>query len=369
MKLLQQLISIPSCSGQEKMIQKFIVSYCKDIGFKPYRIGENVVVHIGGKKKDHALIFNTHVDTVPAGNSKLWKRDPFAGTIGKGKIFGLGASDEKAAVATLLLLAQKYMTHKPACDVWFTFVVNEEVDGSGTAHVVDWFMKHHQRRYVHVAAILGEPTNLAKIEIAHKGNVFVKVIVRGDSGHGSRPEAIKTHAIETMYGVEKKLKALVKKWKKHYADPVLGVSTIGFTSISAGSAASPNKFPDTCIATFDVRTTPLLHANVLSLIKHELGKDISVFPIYPPVPCGYTDPGDTLVQAFQKVTGKPIGISDGSNDLCFFSAVKIPGVVFGPGDPSCIHQANEYCKIKNIEICAKMYMDVIDIWSLGLLKA
>lgn len=361
-QLIQKLIAISSVSGKEEKIQKYIEKYLHSLGFHPVWVGKNLVVHIAGNDKSKAILFNAHVDTVPAGNEKLWKYSPFDGVVVDGKVYGLGASDEKSAVATLLLLTGVLAKKKPACDVWLTFVVDEETDGSGSAEVVDWFVNNHKKSYKQVAAILGEPTNLSKIEIGHKGNVFLKVTTHGDSGHGSKPYLITHHAVEKMFVVAKKLQKLGKLWKKQYGDPILGIPTIGcFTSITAGSFQSPNKFPDSCVATFDIRTTPALHDSVFSLVAQVLGKTTDMEVVYAPVGCGYTDPKEPIVTALKVVTKVPIGaFSMGSCDMPFFTAAGIPAVIFGPGDPDCCHKENECCSIENIEKCVTVYNNVIE---------
>ena len=71
-----------------------------------------------------------------------------------------------------------------------------------------------------------------------------------------------------MVKVAAKMEKLGKLWAKKYPDELLGVPTVGLlTSIAAGSLASPNKFPDSCAATFDVRTTPKMHALALKQIE------------------------------------------------------------------------------------------------------
>src|SRR3989338_2018420 len=130
--LIQKLIEIKSVSGSESEIQKFIFNYLINLGLKPAWKQGNVWVKIKGKDGTKALIFNAHVDTVTTGEIKAWQVYPWAGKIKGNKIYGLGASDEKAGVAALLLLAGKLVKNQPIVDVWLMFVVNEEVDGSGT---------------------------------------------------------------------------------------------------------------------------------------------------------------------------------------------------------------------------------------------
>ncbi len=360
--VLQKLISIKSFSGHEKEIQKYIFNYLKNNGLNPFCVCGNVVAKIPGKNTKRAVILNAHVDTVSFGDKKLWHYTPLGGKIIGNKIFGLGASDEKAAVATILSLATIYLKEKPECDVWFSFVIDEEVDGSGTKHFTKWFSGKHLKKYKKVSAILGEPTGLDKIEIGHKGNIFIKTISLGDSGHGSQPGKIKKHAIKLIYKLTVKLDHEAKIWAKKYKDELLGIPTVALTSISAGDIDSPNKFADSCTASFDIRTTPEIHKKAFGLIKQiakKIDKKIKVEYLYPPAPYGYTNKKAQIVQIAGTVTKTEIGTSSGSNDMCFFTEIGIPAIVLGPGKPSCIHKPNEYCELKKITKCKFIYKEII----------
>ena len=115
--LIQKLIQIKSVSGNEQAIQKFIFSYLINLDLKPAWKQGNVWVKIKGKDGAKALIFNAHVDTVDPGEIKNWSDLPWLGTIKNNKIYGLGASDEKAGAAALLLLAGKLVKNQPVVDV------------------------------------------------------------------------------------------------------------------------------------------------------------------------------------------------------------------------------------------------------------
>ncbi len=358
MKVLQGLIKIPSISGQEVAIQKYIFRSLEKLGLAPIPVGGNVVVKIAGTNNKKALIFNAHVDTVESGSLDKWQLDPFSGKIIGNKIFGLGASDEKAAVATQLLLAEQLMKDQPACDVWLAFVVKEELDGSGTKEFVTWFAHNEAKKYNKLAVVLGEPTGLKEIELAHKGNMFLKVTTFGDSGHGSKPENISKHAVMTMYQAVETLKKLGEVWAKKYYDDLLGKPTISLTSIQAGSLECPNKFPDQCTATFDVRTTPQVHDLALKLIKKALPL-ANVELVCEPASFGFTDKNESIVQVVCTVSRAKLAVSDGSTDLCFFTAAGVPGVIFGPGEKGCIHKPNEYCEAAKIGTCVDIYSRVV----------
>ena len=152
--LIRKLIQIKSVSGSESEIQKFIFNYLVKLGLKPAWKQGNVWVKIKGKDGAKALIFNAHVDTVVPGEIKNWFDSPWSGTIKKGKIYGLGASDEKAGVAALLMLAEKLVKNQPEVDIWLMFVVSEEVDGSGTKIALKSLP---YKSYHKLAAVLVEP--------------------------------------------------------------------------------------------------------------------------------------------------------------------------------------------------------------------
>lgn len=357
-QLIQQLIQIPSVSGNEKDIQQWIFDYLIGLKLVPQWIGENVVVKISGKDSSKALIFNGHVDTVNPGDTKNWNHDPFSGEIIDGKVYGLGASDMKGAVAVMLALAQEWSLTQPPCDLWFHFVVHEETDGSGTEEVMKWFTKHFH--YQKLAGIIAEATGLKVIDIAHKGNIFLKVTVQGDGGHGSTPEKVKLHAISKMYKVAKDLKAIVGSWQKEYSDKVLGSPTIVLTSIHAGNETSPNKIADVCTATLDLRTTPKIHDKALELLKKACGSQfVTIKTLYSPLPSGHTNGKEAIVMLTQKVTGLPTGKNMSSTDLLFFTKAGIPAIILGPGEKFLEHTANEYVYLSKVEKCLEIYKEII----------
>lgn len=360
--MLTKLIQISSISVQEEEIQKYIADFLTSCGYKPFWIKGNVVLQIKGKNSQNCLIFNSHVDTVSPGDIKKWKYGPFEGKAIGDKIYGLGASDEKAAVATLLGLAKFYSCKEPECDIWLTFVIGEEVDGHGTEDFLNWFMSKYYKIYKNISGILGEPTGLGSIETAHKGNIFLKITTFGKSGHGSEQHKESDHAVLSMFKVVIKLNNLNKEWKSKYKDKTLGFPSIApATSIAAGDISVPNKYPDSCTATFDTRTVPMMHGRALKEIVGSIKmiKDTKVELLYPPVGCGYTSTKSAIAKTFKKVVRKPFSVSKASNDMCFFTEKGIPAVVFGPGEAGVIHKPNEYCYPAKINKCVEIFKEVI----------
>ena len=345
-KLTQQLIAIPSMSGDEQAIGDFVAQWLKEKRLVVSRAGVNVIARVSGDQSKHCLILSGHMDTVKPGDVSQWKRDPFSGDLAAGKVFGLGASDMKAGVAASMLLAAWYAQRPVKHDMLFVFVGSEETSGQGTIDALDhlqtlkWF-----KDYTHVEAIIAEPTNNSFVGIGHRGNQFVTLHVHGDSGHASAPEAITQNVFDYTEVVIKNIDLLVQDWQKTYGNDPLGAPSIGLTQIHAGDIAAPNKIAGSCQITLDVRTTPDLHAQrqqELQCLLKGLPKGVATIEFGDAASAGFCDQTAWTRRAFDSslpdVPHQPI---QGSADLCFFTERGIPTVIFGPGQRERMHAVNE----------------------------
>lgn len=359
--LLQKLIQTPSFSGHEKKLAGFIVAWAKKYGLPAERQEGNIVIRLKGKIGDKALIFSAHLDTVSASEKKLWKYPPYgrhSGVIKNNKIYGLGASDDKAGIAVILNLAK---TIKPEFDLWFTFVCNEETDGSGTKNFLSWFKKEkYLAKYKKIAVIIGEPTSLEKMEIGHRGNAFYQLTAYGKTGHSAKNYSEKDLAVDKMLKAIKSLQKSFSLWKKKYQDEILGEPSINITSISTGKN-SLNKIPEKCTATIDIRTTVKLHSQIDKLIAKTLGAEIMVERIKScDSPAVLNSKSRFLILCKKLFPNLKISVSQGSTDLGQFIKAGIEGIVLGPGDYNTAHTIDEYVSIKNLEKAASMYKKIIE---------
>ena len=361
--LLKDILKIASLSSHERNLADYLFTNLLVAGLKPIKHEGNVYARIAGTDSKRAIIFNAHMDTVSPGALSLWKFPPYGKEGGielDGKVYGLGASDAKGSLASLLALNELCAILQPAIDVWIVFVCKEETGGDGTKSFLTWFAeKKWLEKYTEISAVVCGPTNMKEIHLGHRGNVHAEITVNGDGGHGSQPELIKKHAILEAMEIVEDLKKLEIELGKKYADPVLGKPSIGITSIQAGDPVAPNKFPDTCSFTVDIRTTPSLHKNAFEIVENLCKKsNAHVRVIYSPSPPGHTDPKAKIVTSAKKLVSK-IGLAKDSTDLCFFSELGIPGIILGPGDQAISHKPNEYCEIALVEQAAQVYLKLV----------
>src|SRR5699024_8715966 len=106
-KLLSQLIAIPSSSGQENKVQEYIFEWFKvrNIPVKYQTVKDgliNVIATIDNHSNDgKTFLICGHCDTVlPV---KGWTTDPFSPKLVGNRLYGIGSMDMKAGLATAML--------------------------------------------------------------------------------------------------------------------------------------------------------------------------------------------------------------------------------------------------------------------------
>src|SRR4030043_669008 len=107
--LTTRLIQIPTENppGNEKKAFLFLKPILSKMGFGVKILLSpkgrwNIIAEKRWGKGGRRLIFNGHLDVVPAGHLAQWKYPPFQGKLKKGRIYGRGASDMKGGIASFL---------------------------------------------------------------------------------------------------------------------------------------------------------------------------------------------------------------------------------------------------------------------------
>lgn len=139
-----------------------------------YKDTPNLECIIRGKGNGRTVVFNTHLDVVPPSEGQT---DAFSPREENGIVFGRGACDAKGQAAALYCLALLLRERdiRPAGDLIFHFVIEEESGGNGTLAMI--------RRGVKAdAAIVLEPSELAVVP-AVRGAVWFELQVFGRAGH------------------------------------------------------------------------------------------------------------------------------------------------------------------------------------------
>lgn len=151
--LLEQMVSIPSPSGEEQEIAGFLVRALAEHGFRG-KVDEagNFIGEIGTGPV-HVVLLG-HIDTVPG---------EIPVRIENGWLFGRGSVDAKGPLAAFLAAASRVARRDPRC-MRLTVIgcVEEEVPSSaGARHVVPLYRPD--------ACVVGEPSGWNRVTLGYKG--------------------------------------------------------------------------------------------------------------------------------------------------------------------------------------------------------
>jgi acetylornithine deacetylase len=219
--LTRQLIDIESVTGKEGAAATFLACYLEELGYVVERMpveGERFNVFAKPANVDRpALVFSTHIDTVPP---FLPSREDEA------NIYGRGACDAKGIIAAQIAACERL--RKSGKSVGLLFVVGEERDSLGAAVA-------NQNPRGSQFLVNGEPTD-NHIALASKGALRVEVTAHGRMAHSAYPE-LGESAIDKLLDALQALRAMPLPH-----NPEIGSSTVNIGIIEGGRAT--NVIPD-----------------------------------------------------------------------------------------------------------------------------
>ena len=365
--LTTRLVQIPTENppGNEKAAAQFLKPLLSKMGFKTKTVLSpkgrwNIVAERRWGKGGRTLIFNGHLDVVPAGNPSQWKYPPFRGTLSKGRIYGRGASDMKSGIAcfihALSTIERSKMRLRQGAVV-LHLVSDEESHGrQGMGFLT-------QKEGIRGdAALVGEPTDLQPV-IAQKGALWLRISTLGKSAHGSRPH-LGVNAVEKMMKLMERLNSIPLEMEH----PLLGKPTLNVGTIQGGTKI--NIVPDRCEIEADRRMLPgEKKVEVLEKMKETLDSLRSRDPFFQyrieeidfAEPCE-VNPEEEIVKiavdAILEVMGKKPSLRafSGFTDSRFYINQRhIPTLIFGPGEVDQSHTTDESVEVEALVQAARIY--------------
>ncbi|MDR6970027.1 succinyl-diaminopimelate desuccinylase [Leifsonia shinshuensis] len=333
-ELTRQLCDIESVSGDERTLADAIEAALSGLPhLEVIRDGDAIVARTNLGRERRALIAG-HIDTVPLNNNLPTRFEEHDGIR---FLWGRGTVDMKAGVAVQLKLAAELTD--PAVDVtwmWYDHEeVNAELNGLGR------LARNRPDLFVGDFGILGEPSN-GVVEGGCNGNLRVEVRTYGLRAHSARgwvgDNAIHKAApildiLASYQAREVEVDGLVYKE---------GLNAVG---ISGGVAG--NIIPDECMVHINYRFAPSRSSQEAIEHMHELFGDyeITVVDRADGARPGLDAP---LAQEFVAAVGGVAKPKYGWTDVARFSALGIPAVNYGPGDPLKAHADDERVDVEQI---------------------
>lgn len=369
---LRDLIAIPSESCQEEGVIQRIKAEMEKVGFDEVIIDPmgNILGRVG--KGPRVIAMDAHIDTVGVGSLQEWEFDPFQGKLENGIIYGRGASDQTAAMASMVYAGKaiKEMGLGEEFTVWMVGSVQEEdCDGLCWQYIINEVGLKPEM------VIITEPTNL-NIYRGHRGRMEIRVTTRGVSCHGSAPER-GVNAVTKMAPIIQGIDALNARLKD---DPFLGKGTI---CVSYIECATPSlcAVPDKCEIHLDRRLTAgedkeLAVRQVKEVCEAAgvpdaevwiLNYDVPsytglVYPIekyYPTWVLPQDHAGVTAsVEAFRALFGQEPKVDKwtfSTNGVSIMGLHGIPCVGFGPANEVYAHTVQDQVPVEHLVKAAEFY--------------
>lgn len=250
-ELTRQLIDIPSVTGEEAEVGRFLAAYLENLRYSvetqevPSKSGGRMNI-IATTKAQPRVFLSTHMDTVPP---------HIASSEDEEYIYGRGACDAKGIIAAQIVAAERLRAEGVA-GIGLLFTVDEEM-GSVGARTANSHRLSAQCAYL----INGEPTD-NKLATGTKGSLRLTVKTKGRAAHSAYPEQGES-AIEKLLDVLADIRAC--PWP---ADQFFGETTCNIGMISGGTGL--NIIPAQAQADLQIRL-----ATESARIKEVLGQAVA----------------------------------------------------------------------------------------------
>ncbi|MET0161834.1 MAG: succinyl-diaminopimelate desuccinylase [Microbacteriaceae bacterium] len=333
-ELTRELCDIESVSGDERAAADAIEAALRGAEhLEVVRDGDAIVARTNLGRAQRVVIAG-HIDTVPL-NDNLPTRFETEG--GVEYLWGRGTVDMKAGSAVHLKLAVELT--EPAVDVTWVWYDHEEV--ADALNGLGRLVRNRPELLAGDLAILGEPTN-AGIEGGCNGNLRVALTTRGKRSHSARAW-MGRNAIHDAAGILQTLAAFQPEDVE--VDGLVykeGLNAVGITGGVAG-----NVIPDECVVTVNFRFAPSRTPE--QAVEHVRaifpGVELEVLDLAAGARPGLDAP---VAQGLLAGVGGEPKAKYGWTDVARFSALGIPAVNYGPGDPSLAHTDDERVPVEQI---------------------
>ncbi|MBD0745217.1 succinyl-diaminopimelate desuccinylase [Streptomyces sp. CBMA152] len=336
-ELTAWLVDFPSVSGTEKPLADAIEAALRTLPHLTVdRYGNNVVARTDLGRAERVVLAG-HIDTVPIADNVPSRLDE------KGVLWGCGTSDMKSGVAVQLRIAAT--VPEPNRDLTFVFYDNEEVAAhlNGLGHVADAHPDWIEGDF----AILLESSR-AEVEGGCQGTLRVLLRTEGERSHSAR-SWMGSNAIHSAAPILAKLAAYEPR------RPVIDGLEYreGLNAVRIEGGVANNVIPDACTVTVNYRYAPDLSAEEAIAHVREVFADCGVAEFIVDDHSGAALPGlsHPAAAAFMAAVGGTPQPKFGWTDVARFSALGVPAVNYGPGDPQYAHKRDEHVVVERITQC------------------
>ena len=334
-ELTRTLCDVESVSGGEGPLADAVEAALRRLAhLEVVRDGHAVIARTALGRPERVVLAG-HLDTVPvAGNLPV--------RLEGDTLVGRGTADMKGGVAVQLKVAAALPA--PSRDVTFVFYDCEEVDAdrNGLGRLArtrpEWLEAD--------LAVLLEPT-AAGIEGGCNGTLRAEVVTRGVAAHSARWWRGRNAVHEAG-----RVLARLQAYQPREVEVEGLVYREGLNAVGISGGIAGNVIPDSCTVLVNYRFAPDKTLAAASEHVREVfdGYEVRVVDGADGARPGLDRPA---AAAFVAALGAEPTAKYGWTDVARFSALGVPAVNFGPGDPSVAHADDEYVRVAELRACER----------------
>lgn len=298
---------------------------------------------VRGKPK---ILFNVHLDTVPAGEG--WTTDPLQLDVRDGRAYGRGSCDIKGAAAVLLEIASREPDH-------LALLFTSDEEGAGGCCVSRFVAQGLAEPYQQI--VVAEPTQCEPV-LGHRGFLSVKTRFHGIPGHSSEARALTDSATHQMATWAAAALDVAYRRKSSATDPG---SCMNIGIVNGGTKS--NVIAGEAFVHWSARLKPgESNEQFLDEIKACVGDQARVDWEVPfagePLPAaGTSSLGSRHFCSRHQLN--PATDVDFWTEASLFSAAGKDSLVLGPGRISEAHQTDEWVELSQLELAYKRYGELV----------
>lgn len=371
----------PNPPGDERAVVQVVLAEMRQLGLtgvdiaakEPHR--PNVIYRLPGRQDGPVLMLCGHSDTKPVGDRSEWRTDPLEPVVRDGRLYGLGSTDMKGAVAAMIYAtaALKHCDVEIAGDV--LLVVNADEERSmkfGSEFLAgEYGIKAD-------VALLGEPSAIdgPEFEFLHlvsRGVACFKIRVHGTQMHSSLTDRLP--ALNANLKLADVLTRMKRDLRLTFSPhPLCPAPTVNL-GVKLDGGVGYGVCPGVAEFQSDIRTLPgmtreQLEADLTQCLDGIRRDDpqLRIELEFEPLPLGWIAPSEVaadhplvpaLLDASEQVLGwrpKLSAFPGGTDAAQFHLLAGIPTIPsFGPGWLNLAHGPNECVGVEAIVQAAKMY--------------
>jgi succinyl-diaminopimelate desuccinylase len=340
--LTERLVDIESVSRNEQVIADAVEAALTPLGHLSVTRRGNTVVARTDLARGERVVLAGHLDTVPFHDNLPSRND---GT----NVHGLGACDMKSGDAVILRLAATVPA--PVRDVTYVLYEGEEIEAEFNG--LGLLASSDPALLAADFAILMEPSD-GLVEAGCQGTMRVEVTAYGERAHSARSWK-GVNAIHRAAPILDRLTAYDPR------RPVIDGLTYheGLNAVGISGGVAGNVLPDVCTVAVNYRFAPdRSEAEAEAFVRSFFeGYDVLVTDSAPGALPGLDRPA---AKEFVEAVGATVNPKFGWTDVSRFSALGVPAVNYGPGDPMLAHKQEEFVPVEQIQRCERVLTEWLE---------